>query len=696
MTNQGKRLGRYLVQSVLGRGGMGTVFLAVHEELGREVALKVLREESVDPQGDLAKRFLREASSCARLSHPNIVRVFDYGHEQGVFYYAMELLRARDLQELLDEKPVQPISMTLRVARDIVAAFKYYMPLGFIHRDLKPANVMIDGSGRAILTDFGLVKDLHATPITREHCLVGTPAYLAPELLRGATVSPSADIWALGVILYRMLAGRLPFEGKTPTEVFPMIVKQQPPPLPVEANAIPAALVNFVFNCLEKDPAVRYQTPDELEADLKAAERRSAVQRRALPPDASARAAPEAEAPAKASSPSPGPAQAVPTPALPRRGRVETGPASGTAPGGPRQSGVRSLLAAAGVCMALALGAAGGFYVTGPRTDSDSPSEPGRTGAPAIRTATSAAPVSPLTSNRATAALAAPEPGNLTLALRAFAPSNRAEVLDSRITRATSAQRAGLLEAEGRAAASSLLAACLTRVKTAPETFLGPHLSWDERVNHGEELLSMLRYDLCHEAWNRPGPLGVLPKLSGRIAYQTTRLTGSAATGSETALLRAIEQAFPPPLVRIPLLAVTGNSDTWAYDNVQTKRKLDGLVEYLETTDRIRQREPLARFRLPAGLTGPVRFVATVDELDAQSAFLLHLKPGPAARALVLPIVNVLSARRSEAWSLVTLSLGPGVLPPGDYEGWLTSRRLFDHVVSRRNLRTVTLVLPEK
>ncbi len=288
-----ERLGKYVLKSKLGQGGMGTVFLAVQEGLNREVAVKVLPEERIGKSPELLKRFMREASVCARLSHPNIIKVFDYGFEQGFYYYTMEVLKVRNLEDVIKEQPIQPVEFTLRIARQMAEAFSYYHPQGIIHRDIKPANILLASENTAILTDFGLVKDLEASGITRAGVAVGTPYYMAPEMVRGLVVGAGADIYGLGVILYRMLTGRFPFRGQGSAEVFQQIIHAEAEP-PSRINpAISQSVENLVLNCLEKDPRVRYSSGDELTRDLAAAQRRQRVSLRR-----SGAAHPAAEGPA--------------------------------------------------------------------------------------------------------------------------------------------------------------------------------------------------------------------------------------------------------------------------------------------------------------------------------------------------------------------------------------------------------------
>ncbi|MBI4869441.1 MAG: serine/threonine protein kinase [Candidatus Wallbacteria bacterium] len=320
MAGAGERLGRYLLKEKLGQGGMGVVFLAVQEGLGREVALKVLNEERMARGAEARRRFLREAAVCARLSHPNVIKVFDYGVEEDCCYYAMEVLRATSLEDQLQAEPVPPLERTLRLAREMASAFEHFHPLGVVHRDIKPSNIMIDPDGRAILMDFGLVKDLMATGITREGSAVGTPYYMAPEQVLSRPVTGATDIYQLGVVLYRMATGAYPFDGKTTSEVFRQLLTAVPR-APRELNPrLPVPVENVILNCIAKEPSARYPDAARLSADLAAASRRQPVRRLGEESDSAPLAPPRGPSRQAVASPTAEPAhQDSPSPAAGRR-----------------------------------------------------------------------------------------------------------------------------------------------------------------------------------------------------------------------------------------------------------------------------------------------------------------------------------------------------------------------------------------
>jgi serine/threonine-protein kinase len=275
-----RKVGKYLLQSKLGQGGMGTVYLAIQEGLQREVAVKLLTEKALDRRPDLLRRFVKEVSVCARLSHPNIVKIFDYGQEGHDYYYAMEVVRARSLEEVLKADTTLPLNTALELGRCLADALAYMHEQGIVHRDIKPANILLDEQGSPILTDFGLVKDLEGTDITQVGAAVGTPYYMAPEMFRGKGVGPASDLYQLGIVLYRALTGQLPFRGANAADLAIKILHTEPEPPRSLAPALPVPVENILLNCLEKDPEVRYRNASELREDLALAGRRAQVPRR--------------------------------------------------------------------------------------------------------------------------------------------------------------------------------------------------------------------------------------------------------------------------------------------------------------------------------------------------------------------------------------------------------------------------------
>ena len=262
----GQTLGDFRLLREIGRGGMGIVYEAEQITLGRRVALKVLPAGAALDER-LAIRFLREARTAARLRHPGIVPVFGTGHEQGVLFFAMELVDGESLADRIDRGPVPPAAAA-RIAAEVAHALQHAHEAGLIHRDVKPDNVILGADGRARLADFGLVHDLQGARLTRSHYVLGTPAYSAPEQARGEPVDPRSDIYGVGAVLYAMLTGKPPFEGEVPAAVLGRLVSERPPSLARAAPRAPRALVAICERAMAREPERRYPHAGELAAEL--------------------------------------------------------------------------------------------------------------------------------------------------------------------------------------------------------------------------------------------------------------------------------------------------------------------------------------------------------------------------------------------------------------------------------------------
>jgi eukaryotic-like serine/threonine-protein kinase len=257
---------RYRVLSRLGSGGMADVYLAQDQLLGREVAVKVLHHHFAEDQ-EFVERFKREASSAAALSHPNIVAIFDRGEWNGTYYIAMEYVAGRSLKALVRETgPLEP-ALAIETVIQILRAARFAHRRGVIHRDLKPHNVLLDEEGRARVTDFGIAR-AGASDMTLTGSIMGTAQYLSPEQAQGYEVSAASDIYSVGVILYELLTGVVPFEGDTAVAIAFKQVSATPRP-PSELNpALPPSLDAVVLRALAKDPVERFADDDELIAAL--------------------------------------------------------------------------------------------------------------------------------------------------------------------------------------------------------------------------------------------------------------------------------------------------------------------------------------------------------------------------------------------------------------------------------------------
>jgi serine/threonine-protein kinase len=260
------KLGRYVIDGVLGKGAMGVVYLAVDPVIGRRVALKTLAvpADSEEAQ-EFAQRFLREAQAAGILNHPVIVTVHDAGvdDDTGLSFIAMEYIEGRSLKEMLQSgHAFSPVDVAM-IGAAIADALDYAHAQGVIHRDVKPANILITSRGQAKITDFGVAR-LESSNLTAAGQFIGTPNYMAPEQVTGGAVDGRSDLFSLGVVLFELLTGARPFGGSSMTEVTYKIVHEAPP-IPSRARpGVPAAFNPIILKLLEKDPARRYQRGAEV------------------------------------------------------------------------------------------------------------------------------------------------------------------------------------------------------------------------------------------------------------------------------------------------------------------------------------------------------------------------------------------------------------------------------------------------
>jgi eukaryotic-like serine/threonine-protein kinase len=267
--------GRYRVVRKLGTGGMANVYLAEDQELGRSVAIKMLDDRHAQDE-QFVERFRREAKNAAGLSHPNIVSIYDRGEAEGTYYIAMEYLDGRTLKELLVKRGPTPIPVAIDYARQILAALGFAHRHGVVHRDIKPHNISVASDGRLKVMDFGIARS-GTSQMTETGSIIGTAQYLSPEQAKGAPVGPASDIYSVGVVLYEMLTGSVPFTGDTPLEIAMKHLSTTPEP-PSERRAdVPHELDSIVLRALAKDPADRYPSAEAMDADLARAARGQAV-----------------------------------------------------------------------------------------------------------------------------------------------------------------------------------------------------------------------------------------------------------------------------------------------------------------------------------------------------------------------------------------------------------------------------------
>jgi eukaryotic-like serine/threonine-protein kinase len=261
--------GRYLVRSRIARGGMATVYLAVDSRLDREVALKVMHAHLADDE-QFTVRFIREARSAARLSHPNVVQVFDQGSDGDLLYLAMEHLRGRTLREVLAERGVLTPRETLTVLEPVLDALSAAHRIGIVHRDIKPENVILTDEGRVKVADFGLARAATANTST-VGVLMGTVAYLAPELVVRGVADTRSDVYAAGIMFFEMLTGRQPFTGEVPIQVAYQHVNEAVPAPSSVAPGIPAALDAVVAAATAREPDDRPSDAEDLLTAVRAA-----------------------------------------------------------------------------------------------------------------------------------------------------------------------------------------------------------------------------------------------------------------------------------------------------------------------------------------------------------------------------------------------------------------------------------------
>src|SRR6266540_984322 len=284
----GQMLGPYRIINQIGRGGMANVYKAYQPSVDRYVAIKVLPTQLAESK-EFATRFHQEARIIAMLEHPHILPVFDYGESDGVAYFVMRYLEAGTLRDKMEAKRPLPLNEIDRIFTQLAEALSYAHAHGVVHRDLKPANALIDSYGNIFLTDFGIAKLLEsASPrLTQTDAIMGTPAYISPEQAQGQPVDQRSDIYSLGIILYEMVTGSVPFVADTPLAV---LFKHITDPLPLPSKVkpdIPESIEKVILKALAKNPQDRFATAsDFVEAWKNALEQAKSVRttRETVPP----------------------------------------------------------------------------------------------------------------------------------------------------------------------------------------------------------------------------------------------------------------------------------------------------------------------------------------------------------------------------------------------------------------------------
>lgn len=263
------KYGRYEIIKELGRGGMGVVYQAHDPQIDRPVALKVLRVDRVVNE-EFVLRFFKEAKFIGRLSHPNIVTVYDVGRDHGTIYIAMEYLQGQPLNEVIRSGPLS-MEKTMDIALQVSSALGYAHDKGIVHRDIKPSNIILTDEGSVKLTDFGIARaeDQNAAQQTQTGVILGTPFYMSPEQVMGRRVDGRSDLFSMGVILYELIVGRKPFMGDHFTAIFRAITEDIPvAPLQIDAS-ISRSISDLIMKMLSKNPDARFQTGEEISRALK-------------------------------------------------------------------------------------------------------------------------------------------------------------------------------------------------------------------------------------------------------------------------------------------------------------------------------------------------------------------------------------------------------------------------------------------
>jgi serine/threonine protein kinase/Flp pilus assembly protein TadD len=263
--------GRYQIIEELGKGGMGRVYKVHDTKIGEKIALKLIRPEAGLDKKSL-ERFSNELKLARKIRHKNVCQMFDLGEDQGTRYITMEYVHGEDLKQLIRKVGRLSPGQAIGIARQVCDGLEEAHKLGVVHRDLKPQNIMVDEDGKARIMDFGIARSLSGKSMTGAGVMIGTPEYMSPEQVEGKDIDQRSDIYSLGVILYEMVTGSVPFEGDTPFTIG-VKHKSEIPKNPKELNAqIAEDLSRLILRCLEKDKAKRYQTAEELRTDLEKVE----------------------------------------------------------------------------------------------------------------------------------------------------------------------------------------------------------------------------------------------------------------------------------------------------------------------------------------------------------------------------------------------------------------------------------------
>lgn len=259
--------GRYKILELIGGGGMSNVYLAHDMILDRDIAIKILRYDFSNEE-ELRRRFQREALSTTSLAHPNIVNIFDVGEEETLHYLVMEFVEGKTLKEyIIEHSPVEP-ARAVQIMRQLTSALEHAHQNQIVHRDIKPQNILMDKEGNVKISDFGIAMALSATSYTQTNSVLGTVHYLSPEQARGGTANKKSDIYSLGIVMYELLTGKLPFSGESAVSIALKHLQNETPSLRKSVPSIPQSLENVVLKATAKNMQHRYQSANEMLEDL--------------------------------------------------------------------------------------------------------------------------------------------------------------------------------------------------------------------------------------------------------------------------------------------------------------------------------------------------------------------------------------------------------------------------------------------
>ncbi len=258
---------RYQLVDMIGKGGMAIVYLANDLRTGHQVAVKILNPEYNDDE-EFLERFDREAAAASKMSHHNIVNLLDVGNDQGYRYLVMEYVQGKTLKEVILDRGAMPYDVAAQVAIRILSALQHAHKNGIIHRDIKPQNILVHSEGHIKVADFGIAHMAGGGTLSKNDNIMGSVYYFSPEQARGEEVTTASDIYSVGIVLYEMLTGHVPFDGETPVTIAMMQIKNDPVPMTNYVKDIPRSMVRIVKKAMEKKPEKRYQSAFEMAQDL--------------------------------------------------------------------------------------------------------------------------------------------------------------------------------------------------------------------------------------------------------------------------------------------------------------------------------------------------------------------------------------------------------------------------------------------